>query len=131
MVESFRDFIHSPPDRSPVRTLSPAELDQQANSLGRPTQNRGLSFHSNLRNRSAGFAAVFGTGPVALTVPGVRRQPIRDTLRGVRGYLKRAPLVRVQRTIGVNPSCNPKCILFLPPAASKRNGASIWPGLLV
>lgn len=85
MVESFLDFIHSPPDHNPGRTLSLAELDQKANTFGRPTQNQSPSFYSNLRKQSAGLAAVFATGPVASTVPGMRQQPTRDSKRHVEG----------------------------------------------
>ena len=67
MVESFLDFIKSLADRSNVRTLSLAELDQEARPFGKPTQNGSLSFYSNVRNRSAGLAVVFGSDRVAST----------------------------------------------------------------
>ena len=116
MVESSLDFIKSLAERSSVRTLSLAELDQDARPFRRPTQNRGLSFYSNVRNRSAGPAEVFSGNRVASTGIIQREQAIWDNeddmLRGVRAYLERATLIQAQRTIGDTPSCNPKCTLL-------------------
>jgi phosphoenolpyruvate carboxykinase (ATP) len=60
---------------------------------------------------------VFGSERVATKKPSDRQKVIQEkkdqTLQAVEAYLKRAPLVRVQRTIGDNNSFNPKCNLFL------------------
>ena len=112
MVESFPDVIKSLSDRSNVRTLSLAELDQETHPFGRPTQNGSLSFYSNVPNQSAGLSVGFGSDRVASTGLSERQRSIRDgkddTPMVVRSYLERAPLVRVQRTIGDNPGCNAK-----------------------
>ena len=113
----FGGFIKSLEGCSNVRTLGLAELHQEARPFGRPTQNRSLSFCSNVRNRGAGPAVVFGSNRVASTGLSGRQQAIHDskdnTPRGVRAYLERAQLIRVQRTLGDNTSYNPKRTLLL------------------
>ena len=131
MVGSSLDFIKSLAYRSNVHTLSLAELDQEASLFGRPTQNQSLSFYSHVRNRSAGLAGVCGGDRVVSNGLSERQQAVwdskDDTLRGVRAYLERAPLVRVQRTIGDNPSFKSKCftLLSVQRAANIRQ-AHLW-----
>ena len=60
MVESFLDFVKSLPEQGNVRTVSVAEMDAEAGRFGRVTSTGGRSFYSNIRNRSAGVAVVFG-----------------------------------------------------------------------
>lgn len=117
MVESFLDFVKTLPEQGNVRTVSLAELDADARQFGRTTGTGGRSFYSNIRNRSAGVAVVFGSDRVATQKFNPTQQRIKDrreqTLEEVRQYLLRAPLIRVQRTIGDNSEFNPKCNLFL------------------
>ncbi|HLF04864.1 MAG TPA: hypothetical protein VI855_06580, partial [Dehalococcoidia bacterium] len=117
MEQRFLDFVKSLPDRENVRSLSLAELDQEARPYGRLTNNQSLSYYSNVRNRNARDTMVFGSDRVAPKKLTDRQKVIQEkkdqTLQAVEAYLKRAPLVRVQRTIGDNNSFNPKCNLFL------------------
>ena len=117
MVESFLDFVKSLPEHGNVRTVSINELDAEAFKHGRTTSTGGRSFYSNVRNRSAGVAVVFGSDRVATKSFNTAQQRISEnrekTLEAVREYLLRAPLIRVQRTIGDNTEFNPKCNLFL------------------
>ena len=117
MAESFLDFVKSLPEQGNVRTVTIDELDEEANKYGRVTDTGGRSFYSNIRNRSAGVAVVFGSDRVATQKFNPVQQRIKEgkekTLEEVRKYLLRAPLIRVQRTIGDNSEFNPKCNLFL------------------
>ena len=117
MAESFLDFVKSLPEHGNVRTVSQEELDSEAFKYGRTTSTGGHSFYSNVRNRSAGVAVVFGSGRVATKSFNPAQQRIQEnkekTLEEVRQYLLRTPLIRVQRTIGDNSEFNPKCNLFL------------------
>ena len=117
MVESFLDFVKSLPGQRNVRNLNLEELDQEAGQFARITNTNGRSYYSNVRNRSASVAVVFGSEKVASRTLNERQQAIRDhkdqTLEQVRAYLQRAPLIRVQRTVGDNPEFNPKCNLYL------------------
>ena len=61
MVEPFLDFVKDLPHQSNVRTLNLEELDQEASGYGRITKTNSRSFYSNVRNRSAGLAVVFGS----------------------------------------------------------------------
>ena len=104
MAESFLDFIKSLPEQGNVRTVTVDELDAEAHKHGRVTSTGGHSFYSNVRNRSAGVAVVFGSDRVATQKFNPAQQRISEnrdkTLEEVRKYLLRAPLIRVQRTIG-------------------------------
>ena len=117
MAESFLDFVKSLPEQGNVRTVSIDELDTEADKYGRVTNTGGRSFYSNVRNRSAGVAVVFGSDRVATKTFNPAQQRISDrkehTLEEVRKYLLKAPLIRVQRTIGDNSEFNPNCNLFL------------------
>ena len=117
MPESFLDFVKGLPEQGNVRSASVDELDSEAVKYGKTTATGGHSFYSNVRNRSAGVAVVFGSDRVATQKFNPVQQRIRDnqdkTLEEVRKYLLRAPLIRVQRTIGDNSEFNPKCNLFL------------------
>ena len=117
MAESFLDFVKSLPEQGNVRTVTVDELDEEAFKHGRMTNTGGRSFYSNVRNRSAGIAVVFGSDRVATRKFNPAQQRIHDnrekTLEEVREYLLRTPLIRVQRTIGDNGEFNPKCNLFL------------------
>jgi phosphoenolpyruvate carboxykinase (ATP) len=117
MAESFLDFVKTLPERGNVRRLSISDLDQEANKYGRVTSTESLSFYSNVRNRSAGVAVVFGTDRVASQNLTPTQESIKErkdqTLERVRDYLRRAPLIMVQRTVGDNSEFNPKCHLFL------------------
>ncbi len=117
MPESFLNFVKSLPEQGNVRTVNIEELDAEAFKHGRTTSTGGRSFSSNVRNRSAGVAVVFGSDRVATKSFSATQQRISDnrdkTLEEVRQYLLRTPLIRVQRTIGDNSEFNPKCNLFL------------------
>ncbi len=117
MAQSFLDFVKSLPEQGNVRSVSIEELDAEAGKFGRITSTGGHSFYSNVRNRSAGVAVVFGSDRVATKNFNPVQQRIREnrdkTLEEVRKYLLRTPLIRVQRTIGDNSEFNPKCNLFL------------------
>ena len=131
MAESFLDFVKSLPEQGNVRTVNRDELDAEAFQYGRTTSTGGRSFYSNVRNRSAGVAVVFGSDRVATKKFNAAQQRIHDnrdkTLEEVRKYLLRAPLVRVQRTIGDNAEFNPKCNLFLSlQRADNARQACIW-----
>ena len=117
MVESFLDFVKSLPEHGNVQSVTIDQLDGEAFKHGRITSTGGHSFYSNVRNRSAGVAVVFGSDRVATKSFNAAQQRISDnrdkTLEEVRKYLLRTPLIRVQRTIGDNSEFNPKCNLFL------------------
>jgi phosphoenolpyruvate carboxykinase (ATP) len=117
MAESFLDFVKSLPEHGNVRTVSVDELDAEAFQYGRVTSTGGRSFYSNVRNRSAGVAVVFGSDRVATRKYNPAQQRIHGskdkTLEEVKKYLLKTPLIRIQRTIGDNSEFNPKCNLFL------------------
>ena len=112
MADSFLDFVKSLPEHGNVQTVTVDELDEEAFKHGRITSTGGRSFYSNVRNRSAGIAVVFGSERVATKKFNPAQQRIRDnkdkTLEEVRKYLLRAPLLRVQRTIGDNSNFKPQ-----------------------
>ncbi len=131
MPETFLDFVKGLPEHGNVRTVNLEELDADAFKHSRQTETGGHSFYSNVRNRSAGVAVVFGSDRVATKKFNPVQQRIHDdrdkTLEKVRKYLLRAPLIRVQRTIGDNPEFNPNCNLFLSvQRADNARQACLW-----
>jgi phosphoenolpyruvate carboxykinase (ATP) len=131
MALRFLDFVQGLATHDNVRTLSLDQLDRDSRPYARVTTNGSLSFFSNVRNRSAAVSVVFGKTEVALEKLSERQQVIHElkdqTLKRVQAYLERAPLIRVQRTIGNNPQFNAKCTLFLSVQRSDNiRQANLW-----
>jgi hypothetical protein len=120
LVESFLEFLKSLVDCCDVRTLSLAEIHQEARPFGRRTQDRSLSFHSNLRNRSAGPAFSWSSAATGWLPPALASgsRPF-GTVRTPRGAF--GPTWKGLLWPGCNPSYNPEHTLLLPdhdPSAS-------------
>ena len=113
IVEVIRDLDQ----QKNVSTLDVAALAARAQPLARHTAYGGLSFFSNVRNRSAAQSVVFGSERVRQKNLSPTQQAIVEkldsTLATVRDYLKIAPLISVKRTIGDNGRFEPKCTLYL------------------
>ena len=117
MAHNLLKFVNELAVRENVRQLDMAQLEREARPFGRVTTAESLAFFSNVRNRSAGVALVLGSERVRSKDLTPRQQAILErsdqTLAEVTEYLKHAPLLRVQRTIGANPDFQCRCTLYL------------------
>jgi len=100
-----------------VTHLSASQAREMARPFGQVTEFGSLSFHSNVRNRSAGLTVYVGGDSVSQRSLTSRQQAILDgipdTLVRVHRYLDRAPVVCTQRTMGDNSLFNPRCTVFV------------------
>lgn len=93
------------------------EIRGKAEEFGLRTKFDNYNFVSTIKNRSAGVTAYVGSPGVAQSTLTQKRKDILggipETLKLVHSYLKRAPLVEVQTTMGDNDYFAPRCTLYV------------------
>jgi phosphoenolpyruvate carboxykinase (ATP) len=98
-----------------VESLTPEELKRRAEPFGARTQWGSCNFVSAVKNRSAGLTVYIGSEAVRQRVLSARQREILDnwqeTVAAVLRYVRRAPLVCVERTMGQNGDFRPRCVL--------------------
>jgi len=100
-----------------VESPSPEQLRKRAEAFGVRTQWGSINFVSSVKNRSAGLTVYVGSDRVRQRVLSQRQKEIlqqwQETAAAVLRYIQRAPLLRVQRTMGENDHFTPGCNLFV------------------
>ena len=95
----------------------PIDVRRMAEQFGTMTEFSNYNFCSTVKNRSAGLTVYVGGPQVAQARINQRQKElIRDapkTVELVHRYLKKAPFVCVERTMGDNPYFAPYCTLFV------------------
>lgn len=93
------------------------ELRAKAIQYGVKTQWGNYAFYTSVRNRSAGVTVYVGNPSTQLPkMTDVQKKIIANvpqTLEKVFAYLKKVPLIKVQRSMGDNTEFAPDCTLFL------------------
>ncbi|MBU1196997.1 phosphoenolpyruvate carboxykinase [Candidatus Micrarchaeota archaeon] len=96
---------------------SAEELKAAAEPFARKTEYGSLAFASNVKNRSAKVTAVLGSREVASTNHSERQSQIvrnaEKTIEKALAYLRDAPLLSIERTMGDNAEFAPRCTLLL------------------
>ncbi len=96
---------------------TPKELRQTAERYGVRTVYGNYNFVSTVKNRSAWLTIYVGSEKVLQPQLNQRQKEILadapKTVEHVHKYLKKAPLVCVERTMGDNPYFNPHCTLYV------------------
>ncbi|MDO8589565.1 MAG: phosphoenolpyruvate carboxykinase [Armatimonadota bacterium] len=104
-------------ERPNVVSLSPEQIRSQAEAFGLPTRFGNYNFTSTIKNRSAGLTVYVGGPGVAQSKLTQKRkeilQNLPETLRLADEYFRKAPLVRVDATMGENSSFTPHCTLYV------------------
>ena len=109
-VEALRGFpnVSCPP---------PDEIRRRAENFGLRTKYGNYNFASTVKNRSAAATVYVGGPGMAETQLTQKRKEILgalpDTLKLLHAYMKRAPFVCVERTMGQNNHFTPHCRLFV------------------
>ncbi|MGB9671688.1 MAG: phosphoenolpyruvate carboxykinase [Candidatus Bathyarchaeales archaeon] len=103
----YRDNVFHP---------TPVELRKIAERYGARTVYGNYNFVSTVKNRSAWLTVYFGSEKVLQRRLNQRQEEILrnapKTVELVHKYLKNAPLVCVERTMGENPHFNPQCTYY-------------------
>ncbi len=113
-VESEVKSLHN---RKNVSHPAPEEVRKEAEKFGTRTCFGNYNFVSTVKNRSAGVTVYIGSEKVAQPSLNHRQKEIIKnlpaTLDAVHEYMKRAPFVCVERTMGDNSVFSPHCILYV------------------
>ncbi|MDN3514830.1 MAG: phosphoenolpyruvate carboxykinase [Candidatus Brocadia sp.] len=76
-----------------------------------------VAVHSTVKNRSAKVTVYVGSDAVRLKSLNPQQTEIMKNLSGtlalIEGYVKRAPIVRINRTMGNNDEFSPNCTIFV------------------
>jgi phosphoenolpyruvate carboxykinase (ATP) len=116
-LEKVLDFVKSLRVADNVAYPSAEELKRKAERFGVRTVYGNYNFVSTVKNRSA-WLTVYVGGPQVIQRQMNAKQceilsKVSETVEAVHEYVRRAPVVCVERTIGENPYFNPRCALFV------------------
>ncbi len=93
------------------------ELRAMAEEFGTRTEFGNYNFSTSVKNRSAGLTVYLGDEEVKQSSLNERQKKIiekaPETVELVHHYLKKAPIVSVERKIGDNPEFSPLCRLYV------------------
>jgi len=113
VLETMRSLRHA----ENVSHPSPTELRRTAERYGARTVYGNYNFVSTVKNRSAWLTVNIGSRKVVQRKQNQRQKEIlRDaakTVEQIHEYLKKAPIVSVQRIMGDNAYFNPDCTLYV------------------
>lgn len=100
-----------------VTKLSDQKLASLARQFGMATKYGNIAFHTTVKNRSAGLTVYLGSEKVMNRTWSSRQQEIINstpkTLELIAAYLRKAPLVYIERTMGENKIFAPHCTLYV------------------
>ena len=117
ILQTVLDTMKSLRHADNVEHTKSGELRRTAEKYGVRTVYGNYNFVSTVKNRSAGLTVYVGSPKVHQHQLNNRQKEIlRDvpkTLELVHAYVKKNPLVCVERTMGDNPYFNPHCTLYV------------------
>lgn len=104
-------------NQSNVEVVDCQSLRKRAEKYGNRTEFGNYVFITNVRNRSAALTVYIGSEKVRLSKLNPRQREILKelprTLQELKGYLEKAPLVKVEQVMGNNPYYTPHCTLYV------------------
>lgn len=113
-IERMIDFLRTAPN---VQQPADWALRRTAEQFALITQFGNLAVTSSARNRSAKVTTYVGSADVRQTNPNPAQQEILKslpkTLADMESYIRKAPFLRVDRTMGDNREFSPDCTLFV------------------
>lgn len=100
-----------------VSCPEPEEVKRRAEQFGTLTRYGSCNWVSTVKNRSGALTVHLGSDRVESDAPTQKKRDIRrgasDTIRLVHAYLRKAPLARVECTMGDNSSFAPRCRAYV------------------
>nr|MDO8079530.1 phosphoenolpyruvate carboxykinase [Candidatus Freyarchaeota archaeon] len=116
-LEEIRQEVENLYERTNVKQLPPERIRKMAEKYGTKTIFNNYNFVSTVKNRSAGLTITVGSPEVVqYEMSPKQKELMKDlpkTMKDVLQYIKSAPLICTERTMGGNPDFTPKCTLFL------------------
>jgi len=100
-----------------LRQPDDEELRLMSEPHGQRTEFDNYNFISSVRNRSAALTAYIGSEAVRLRKPTSKQRHIINrmdaTLKKLYGYLRKTPLIRIERTMGNTDEFRPHCKVYV------------------
>ena len=116
-LKGVRRLVEELYDKPNVSHPSPEEIKEMAEKYGTKTKFGNYNFVSTVKNRSAALTVYIGSSRVIQDKLNPRQREILKnlpkTLEEVGEYLKKAPFVCTERTMGDNPYFTPHCTLYM------------------
>jgi phosphoenolpyruvate carboxykinase (ATP) len=117
LLSKVSDFVRELRHADNVAHPDAENLRKEAEKYGVRTVFGNYNFTSSVKNRSAWLTVYIGSSKVLQPHPIQKQIEIlrkaADTVDSVHAYIKSAPLVCTERTMGENQTFNPRCILFV------------------
>lgn len=100
-----------------VTTLTADEIRSRAEAFGTPTTLGNYNFVSTVKSLSTALTVCLGSGLVESDTPTQKKRDIvkaaPKTLRAVRQYITRAPMVRCECAMGDSDEFSPRCAFYV------------------
>lgn len=116
-LKRIRDVVEELYNRPNVSHPSHSEIKKMAERYGTKTKFGNYNFVSTVKNRSAGLTVYIGSSKVVQSRLNPRQMEIIKnlprTIEEFTEYLKKAPFVCTERTMGDNPYFTPHCTLYV------------------
>ncbi|OFX15501.1 MAG: hypothetical protein A2Z18_05805 [Armatimonadetes bacterium RBG_16_58_9] len=117
ILEEVKRALTELPSQPNVTRLPPDEIRRRAEEFGRPTKFGNYNWISSVKNRSTALTVAVGGEDVFEGPLTSRKRDIKkgaaETVRLVHDYLKKAPLIGVECTMGDNPDFAPRCTTYV------------------
>ncbi len=114
VIRGIIDYLQTAPNTSQPTDW---ELRRNAERFATITEFGNLAVQSTVKNRSARLTVYVGSGDVRQTSPNPAQQEILKnlpkTLANMHSYVRQAPFLRVDRTMGDNRAFSPDCSLYV------------------
>jgi len=115
-LSAIRKMVEEMHDQSNTEHYQPHVVRRMAENFGSRTRFHNYNFVSTAKNRSAGLTIVAGSDVVRQTKLSARqRNLIRNlprTFKALEAYVKRAPFICIERTMGDNGNFAPRCTIY-------------------
>jgi len=117
LLDEVRRAIAELPNQPNVYSLPADEIRRRAEEFGTPTVFGNTNWVSTVKNRSAALTVSLGSRKVTTDVSTSKKRDITkhaaETIRVLHRYLRNAPLLRVDCSVGDNPHFAPECTMYL------------------
>lgn len=117
LLDEVERAIAELPDQPNVFSLPADDIRRRAEDFGTPTVFGNSNWVSTVKNRSAALTVHLGSHRVTDDASTSKKRDIRkhaaETVRALHRYLKKAPLLRIDCSVGDNPDFAPECTMYL------------------
>lgn len=115
-LSAIQEMTQGMGNQSNIERYPAHVLRRMAEGFGSRTRFGNYNFVSTVKNRSAGVTIVAGSDEVRQRNPSMAQRELISnlpkTLKALEAYIKRAPFICIERTMGDNNTFAPRCTLY-------------------